>query len=223
MSDLDKQERVERQKTLRAILWIVALLIVAGILFGVYRTVTAPVRSVQNTTETVTQVVEETATAVLTRRHIGVAQGRRFARLSDAAFDVLADLPETAPTDLRERTFRIAHLRGSQNRVCRFEMDFGSGPVPVWAAADNAEYAANRSLGGQAHRQIRLVWETPGVVLGITAKYAAQYTDADDAPRWELLWRRRDSMDKPLTDAVISARALETLAAIPEQCSTPTP
>lgn len=220
-TDLDKQARIERHKTIRAILWVVALLIVAALFFGVYRFLTAPVRVAQNTTETITQQVEETATAVLTHRHIEVRQGRRFSRLSDTAHAILVNLPETDPENLRERTFRLAHLRGSQKKVCRFTMDFGAGPVPVWTAADNADFTANRSLGGEAERQLRIIWETPNMVLGVSVQYADQYTKDDNAPHWELLWRRRDSFQKPLTDAVVSERTMNALAAIPQQCATP--
>lgn len=220
---LDKQARIERQKTLRVALIVFALLIVAAILFGVYRTVTAPVRVAQNTTESVTRAVEETATAVLTRRHIEVREGRRFSRLAAPAHAVLVDLPETKPATLRERTFRLAHLRGSQGKVCRFEMDFGRGPVAVWAAADNADFTANQRLGGEAERQIRIVWEMPNLFLGVSVQYAEQYTRRDDAPRWELLWRRRDSLNKQLADPVVSERSLNALAAIPEQCGAKTP
>jgi hypothetical protein len=218
---MDKQAQVERHKTIRAALWVFALLIVAAILFGVYRFVTAPVRVAQNTTETIVNSVEERATAVLTRRHIKVREGRRFSRLADRAHGVLIALPPTRPASLSDRTFRLANLRGSQNRVCRFEMDFGAGQIPVWTAADNADFETNRTLGGEAERQIRIVWQTPDIILGVSVEYAAQYSEDDAAPQWELLWRRRDSLNKPLTDATIGERTMNVLAAIPDQCATP--
>ncbi|MEL6686004.1 MAG: hypothetical protein AAFP97_00105 [Pseudomonadota bacterium] len=219
--DLDKQARVERQKTIRAGLWVVALLIVAAVLFGIYRFITAPVRATQNTTETIVSSVEERATAVLTRRHIQVREGRRFSRLADQAHTVLIDLPESAPRDVNERLFRLSNLRGSQGKVCRFAMDFGGGSIPVWAAADNQDFRTNKTLGGDADRQIRIVWQTWDQDLGVSVQYAAQYSQDDAAPRWELLWRRRDSLNKPLTDATISERTMNVLVAIPQQCATP--
>ena len=221
--DLDKQAKIERQKTARAALWFLALLVVAAILFGAYRFVTAPVRVAQDTTETITRGIEERATAVLTRRHIGVAEGRRFSNLADTAHAVLIALPETKPDTMGERAFRVANLRGSQGKVCTFAMEFGGGPVVIWTAADNADFETNRSLGGEAERQLRIVWQTPDDVLGVSVQYAAQYTDGDDAPTWELLWRRRDSARKPLTDATISERTMNALAAIPQECGTPAP
>ena len=218
--DLDKQARIERHKTIRAGMWLAVVLILAAILFGVYRFVTAPVRVAQDTTQNLTRMMEETTTSVLTRRHILVLEGRRFSRLADKAHAMLIDLPETEAENLRERTFRLAHLRGSQNKVCRFTMDFGAGPVPVWTAADNADFSSNRSLGGDAERQIRIVWETPTQIIGVSAEFAAQYKQDDMRPQWELLWRRRDSLTKPLTDATISERTMNVLAAIPEQCAT---
>ena len=172
--------------------------IVAAILFGVYRFITAPVRAAQNTTETIVSSVEERATAVLTRRHIQVREGRRFSRLADQAHRVLVALPFTAPEDVSERLFRMANLRGSEGKVCQFEMDFGGGAVPVWAAADNQDFRTNKTLGGEADRQIRIVWQTLDQDLGVSVQYAAQYSEDDAAPRWELLWRRRDSLNKPL-------------------------
>ncbi|MEM9600223.1 MAG: hypothetical protein AAF926_04300 [Pseudomonadota bacterium] len=219
--DLDKQARIERHKTIRAGLWVVALLIIAAMLFGVYRFVTAPVRVAQDTTQTLTRTVEETATAVLTRRHIAVQQGRKYSDLADKAHSVLVALPATKPAGLAERTFRLAHLRGSQNKVCRFTMDFGAGPVPVWTAADNADFEANRRLGGDAERQLRIVWDMEPNSLGVSVQYAAQYDRNDAAPRWELLWRRRDSLNKPMTDALMGERTMNVLKAIPERCGTP--
>lgn len=213
--DLDKQERIERQKTIRMGLLVVLALILCAVLFGVYRFITAPVRAVENTTQTITRQAQETATAVLTRRHIRVDQGETFSTLADAAHHILINLPETTPATMGERVFRRAHLRGSQDKICRFEMDFGNGPIPVWVAADNADYATNRDLGGDAERQIRLVFETLDLTLGVSVQYEAM----TETPLWQLLWRRRDSLNKPLTDGTISERAMNVLEAIPEQCS----
>ena len=215
--DLDKQERIERQKTIRMAMVIVLALILCAVLFGFYRFVTAPVRAVETTTETITRSVEETATAVLTRRHIRVKRGRAFSRHAEKAHALLIDLPVSEPAGFRDRVFRMSHLRGSQNRVCRFEMDFGNGPIPVWAAADNAEFETNRDLGGDAHRQVRIVFETNDLIIGVSVEYDAMA----ETPLWQLLWRRRDSLDKPMTDAIMSERAISALAAIPDECSPP--
>ena len=208
---LSRQHAIERQKTIRAGLWVAALLIVAAILFGVYRFVTAPVRVAQDTTASITQSVDEVATQVLTVRHVKVAQGRRFARLSDAAHDTLVAFPASEPRDIAERAFRTANLRGSQNRVCNFTMDFGAGPVNVFAAADNDDFATNRAMGGEAERQVRLVFVTDSGALGLSAQY--------DANGWQLLWRRRNAARKPLTDDTAARRALDALARVPDECS----
>jgi hypothetical protein len=213
--DLDKQARIERHKTIRMGLMFAALLIVVAVLFGVYRFVTAPVRVAQNTTQTITRTVEETATAVLTRRHIEVREGRRFGQLADRAHAILVALPQTQPATLRERSFRLAHLRGSDSKVCQFEMNFGAGPVPVWVAADNRDYEKNRELGGEGERQIRIVFQTTDNSLGLSAQYARD----GDAPGWALLWRRRDSLTKPISDSVMSERAMNALSRIPQDCS----
>ena len=118
-----------------------------------------------------------------------------------------------------ERVFRRAHLRGSQDRVCRFALDFGSGPVAIWTAADNADFASNRAMNGEAERQIRIVFDTDGQTLGVSVQYEAMI----DAPSWQLLWRRRDALIKPLTDATLSARTVQVLESIPDQCATPAP
>lgn len=214
-TDLDKQARIERHKTIRMGLMFAALLIFAAILFGVYRFVTAPVRVAQNTTQTITRTVEETATAVLTRRHIEVREGRRFGRLADQAHAILVALPQTQPASLGERSFRLAHLRGSNGKVCRFTMDFGAGDVPVWAAADNRDFETNRELGGEGERQIRIIFETRDNILGLSA----QYETDEDALGWALLWRRRDSMTKPVSDAIMSERAMNALSQLNEECS----
>lgn len=213
--DLDKQARIERHKTIRMGLMLVALLVVLAFFFGLYRFITAPVRVAQNTTESITRTVEETATAVLTRRHIQVREGRRFGRLADQAHAILVELPQTKPATLGDRTFRLAHLRGSDSKVCRFIMDFGAGPVPVWVAADNRDFETNRELGGDGERQIRIVFQATENILGLSAQYEANA----DIPGWALLWRRRDSVTKPMSDAVMSERGMNALSRIPEDCS----
>lgn len=213
--DLDKEARIERHKTIRAALWLVVLLILVAVLFGIYHTLTAPVRLAQNTTQSITRTFEETATAVLTRRRIEVREGRRFGRLADRGHEILVALPQTKPATLKDRSFRLAHLRGSDSKVCQFTMDFGAGPVPVWVAADNRDFETNRELGGNAERQIRIVFQTRDNILGLSAQYAGE----GDAPGWALLWRRRDSLTKPVDDAVMSERAMNALTRVPEDCS----
>lgn len=214
-TDLDKQARIERHKTIRMGLMFAALLVVAALLFGVYRFVTAPVRVAQDTTQNITRTVEETATAVLTHRHIKVRTGRRFGQLADATHAALIALPQTKPATLKERSFRLAHLRGSDSKVCRFTMDFGAGEIPVWLAADNHDFETNREMGGEAERQIRIVFQTRDNILGVSAQYDAR----GDAPGWALLWRRRDSLTKPIDDATIGERVMNTLSRAVEECS----
>ena len=208
---LARQHAIERQKTVRAALWVVALLIVAAILFGVYRFVTAPVRVAQDTTASVAAGVDEVATKVLTARHVEVKTGRRFARLADRAHAVLVALPASEPANIGERAFRASNLRGSRDRVCAFRMDFGAGPVNVFAAADNDDFATNRAMGGEAERQVRLVFVTDERTLGLSAQY--------DANGWQLLWRRRNAARRPLADDTAAARAQDALARVAEECS----
>ena len=215
--NLDKQHRIERHKTVRAGLWLVALLVVAAILFGVYRFVTAPVRAAKSGADSAVEAVDEVATRALTVRHVEVSRGRRFGRLAEAAHGVLVDYPESEPRDMADRAFRAANLRGAENRVCTFEMDFGDGPVTVHAAADNAAFATNRAMGGQDERQVRLVFTAGELSLGLNAEYDASL----DEPGWQLLWRRRNAARKPLTDATAAQRAADALAAIPERCTSP--
>lgn len=212
---LDQQRRIERHKTVRAGLWVAALLIVAVILFGVYRFVTAPVRAAKDTTASVTQSVDEAATAVLTVRHVEVQTGRRFARLAERAHSVLTALPASEPASLSERTFRATNLRGSRNQVCRFSMDFGGGSVEVFVAADNDEFATDRTMGGDGGRQVRLVFVTEEGALGLNA----EFDDSPEVQGWTLLWRRRNAARKPLSDAVAATRAQDALARVPDACS----
>ena len=208
---LARQHAIERQKTVRAALWVVALLIVAAILFGVYRVVTAPVRVAQDTTASVAAGVDEMATKVLTARHIEVKTGRRFARLADRAHAVLVALPATEPRDIGERAFRASNLRGARNQVCTFQMDFGDAPVNVFAAADNDDFATNRAMGGEAQRQVRLVFVTDEATLGMSAQF--------DTNGWQLLWRRRNAARRPLDDDTAAARSQDALARVADECS----
>lgn len=209
--DLDKQARIERHKTIRAALWLVGLVIVVGVLFGVYRFVTAPVRAAQETTASVTASVDEVATKVLTVRHVEVKTGRQFSKLADQAHSVLVDYPAQEPESLSERAFRASNLGGSRDQVCAFEMNFGDTPVNVFAAADNDDYAVNKAMGGEAKRQVRLVFVTDQTSIGLNAEF--------DDNGWQLLWRRRNAARKPLTDETASARVQDALARVIEDCS----
>jgi hypothetical protein len=209
--DLDKKARIERHKTIRAFLWLVALIIVAGLLIGIYRFVTAPVRAAQETTASVTASVDEVATKVLTVRHVEVKSGRRFAQLADRAHALLVDYPVTEPDNIAQRAFRVGNLRGSRDQVCMFEMSFGDTPVNVFTAADNDDYAVNKAMGGDAKRQIRLVFVTDEKTIGLNAEY--------DENGWQLLWRRRNAARKPLTDDTASARVQDALSMALQECS----
>ena len=208
--ELDKQHAIERQKTLRAGLWLVVLLLILGALFFVYRSVTAPVRIAQDTTESAVETVQETATKVLSVRHVEVAQGRRFARLSERAHEVLAALPASPPETVAQRAFRAGNLRGAQDKLCTLQMDFGAGPVNLFAAADNDAFATNRAMGGEAERQVRLVFVSEAGALGLNAQTGRE--------GWELLWRRRNAARKPLDDATAAKRALDALDAVIREC-----
>jgi len=174
--------KTDRTEIWKAVKWTMILLVMLIVAFGAYKAykiATAPARVVESASES----MKSSADSVLNRLDIPLKNQRRFQRTAEAAFAALHALPETAPDGVKDRGFRMANLRGSEDRICATEYDFGNGPVPAFLAADNKTYNAAKAVGASSDRLIRIVITSPEETLGLNAEYDAE------TERWSLTWR----------------------------------
>lgn len=202
-----KRDRTEMWRALKWTLILCVALVAAVSLFKVWHIATAPARAVGTATET----FKSGASAVFNRLDIPVKKSRNFDRAANAAFSHLNELPQTEPDTVKTRGFRMANLRGAQNRVCEMGYDFGAGDVPIFIAADNAAHEAAKAVGSQADRLIRIVVVSPEETLGLNVKYD------EAAVHWTLQWRP-SSINKTHPDSWAEAPMTEILRRVPQNC-----
>lgn len=203
-----------------AVKWICILLVVlvlAAAAWKAWDIATAPARAVTSTVDSATELAKtgaqnttEAVAKVTGRLDVQVTQQARLDTLSESAFDLLVKVPQTKP-GLMDRAARLSYLRGSDNRVCTMGIDFGTGAMAVWAAADNDGYATSKALGGTADRLIRIGIFTDGDAVGLRSVWDA------DAGHWRIRWKRT-TLKKPVADTVAEARVLDVLKAIGTDC-----
>ena len=204
------EPKPDRTEMWRAIKWTLILcvaLVAAVSLFKVWSIATAPVRAVETATET----FKSGASAVFNRLDIPVQKPRNFDRAANAAFSHLSDIPQTEPDTVKSRGFRMANLRGAQNRVCEMRYDFGAGEVPIFIAADNAAHEAAKAIASQADRLIRIVVASPEETLGLNVEYD------EAAAHWTLQWRP-SSINKAHPDSWAETPMTEILRRVPQNC-----
>lgn len=202
-----KRDRTEMWRALKWTLILCVALVAAVSLFKVWHIATAPARAVGTATET----FKSGASAVFNRLDIPVKKSRNFDRAANAAFSHLNELPQTEPDTVKTRGFRMANLRGAQNRICEMGYDFGAGDVPIFIAADNAAHEAAKAVGSQADRLIRIVVVSPEETLGLNVKYD------EAAAHWTLQWRP-SSINKTHPDSWAEAPMTEILRRVPQNC-----
>lgn len=202
-----KRDRTEMWRALKWTLILCVALVAAVSLFKVWHIATAPARAVGTATET----FKSGASAVFNRLDIPVKKSRNFDRAANAAFSHLNELPQTEPDTVKTRGFRMANLRGAQNRVCEMGYDFGAGDAPIFIAADNAAHEAAKAVGSQADRLIRIVVVSPEETLGLNVKYD------EAAAHWTLQWRP-SSINKTHPDSWAEAPMTEILRRVPQNC-----
>ena len=202
-----KRDKTEMWRALKWTLILCVALVAAVSLFKVWHIATAPARAVGTATET----FKSGASAVFNRLDIPVKKSRNFDRAANAAFSHLNELPQTEPDTVKTRGFRMANLRGAQNRVCEMGYDFGAGDVPIFIAADNAAHEAAKAVGSQADRLIRIVVVSPEETLGLNVKYD------EAAAHWTLQWRP-SSINKTHPDSWAEAPMTEILRRVPQNC-----
>ena len=202
-----KPDRTEMWKAVKWTLILLVALIVAVGVFKAWQIATAPARVVSDAAGS----MKSSANAVLNRLEVPITKQRRFDKVATEAFSVLNDMDVKPSEGVKARGFRMANLRGAQDRVCELSYDFGAGDVPVFIAADNAAHEAAKSVASDADRLIRIVVLSPEETLGLNAEF-------DEASgHWGLGWRP-SSLNKPYPDSWAERPMTDILAGVPKAC-----
>ena len=124
------EAKPDRSEMWKAIKWVAIAFVACLIAFGVWKAwsiVTAPARVVEDAAGSVKSSVGN----VVNRLDVKLESQKSFNRAAEKSFKHLNDLSPTEPDSLKDRTFRLANLKGSENQVCKLTYDFGEGAVPV--------------------------------------------------------------------------------------------
>ena len=159
------EAKPDRSEMWKAIKWVAIAFVACLIAFGVWKAwsiVTAPARVVEDAAGSVKSSVGN----VVNRLDVKLESQKSFNRAAEKSFKHLNDLSPTEPDSLKDRTFRLANLKGSENQVCKLSYDFGEGAVPVYLAADNKAHQAAKAVGAKTDRLIRIVIVSPEQTLG---------------------------------------------------------
>ena len=194
----------------KAIKWTLILLVCLVVSIGVFKAwqvATTPARAVGDAAGS----LKSSANAVMNRLEVSIPKQRRFDKAATQAFAVLNNMEENPPEGVKARGFRIANLRGAQDRICETSYDFGSGAVPVFIAADNSAHEAAKAIASDADRLIRIVIVSPEETLGLNAEYD------EAAAEWGLEWRP-SSINKPYPDSWAAEPMLNILSRVPTAC-----
>ncbi len=207
-------------QVLNAIKWVSIAIVCMFILFVgyfFYKVVSKPVELVgdvvggaSGAVSSGVDKVKDGAVGVLDRLTIPAPNPKAFNKQSDRAFDVLNSMPVQKPESIAERVFWKTNFSDSENKVCRMEMDFGSGKMVVLSGADNKSYATAKSLGGKGERLFRILLRTPADDVGFSIRYEAE-------PGWGMYWKKT-TISKPISDELAAARIMDVLDKIPDLC-----
>lgn len=203
-----------RESWAPAVKWIficLTMLLFTLIVYKAYRVITAPARGISEAAE----MVKDQASNVSKRLDVSLKKPKSFSQLSEDAFEVLVDYPKQKPLGMTQKIYWAQHLRGSNQQVCTFKLDFGDGDIPVMTAANNKDYQTAKAVGSLQGRTIRVHLLTGEKEIGLRSYWN------DDLKKWKMRWRRM-TLGKPLNDEGAQNTLRKILAAIPDKCvSTP--
>ena len=205
------EAKPDRSEMWKAIKWVAIAFVGCLIAFGVWKAwsiVTAPARVVEDAAGSVKSSVGN----VVNRLDVKLESQKTFNRAAERSFKHLNDLSSTEPDSLKDRAFRLANLKGSENQVCKLSYDFGEGAVPVYLAADNKAHQAAKAVGAKTDRLIRIVIVSPEQTLGLNTEYKP------DDKKWGLSWRT-SSINKPYEDSWAEKPILEILKRSAKSCN----
>jgi len=90
-------------------------------------------------------------------------------------------------------------------------LDFGSGEIIAYAAADNEAHATAKSVGSKDDRLMRVVIKAADDDIDLNTAWD------DEALNWVMKWKTT-MVKKPISNEIAQARMVDILAAIPNQC-----
>ncbi len=204
-----------------AIKWVaiaVVTLTVAGGAFGVYKVVSAPAKAVGNAAGAVTETVKtgtdkirQSGSDVMNRLDIPATNQAALNTAAERAFKALTNMAETDPEGMKERIYRRTNFSGHENRVCKLDVDFGAGAIPVSLAADNKAYATAKALGSKDGRLVRLVLTAGNTDIPLRTEWDSE------TQNWAMRWKGT-TIKKDVSDAVVEQRILDVLIAAGKNC-----
>jgi hypothetical protein len=214
----DQETRSHMWKAIKWVAIAAICILFFFICYKVYRVVTTPARVVGNASETVgdvvksgTDAVKQGSSNIYNRLSIPVQDQRKLNRLSEAAFRTLSSMTPTKPEGVKERMLRASDLSGNQGQVCKMSLDFGSGPLEVYMAADNDAHETAKALGAKDDRIIRVVILTGADDLALNTSWDSE------AKAWKMKWKAT-TVSKPATDETAEKRLFDVLGAASKRC-----
>jgi len=196
---------------------VVTLTFVGGA-YGVYKVVSAPAKAVGNAAGAVTESVKtgagkikESGSEVMNRLDIPTSDQAALNASSEAAFKALTTMAVTVPDGMKDRLYRRANFGGNEGRICKLDIDFGAGKLPVTLAADNEAYAMAKALGSNDNRLIRMILTAGDDDIDLRSEWD------EEARRWVMRWKAT-TVKKPVGDDVAAKRIMDVLNATAKAC-----
>ena len=204
-----------------AIKWVaiaVVTLTFAGGAYGVYKLVSAPAKAVSNAAGAVTDSVKtgagkikDSGAGVMNRLDIPSPNQSALNTAAEAAFKSLSNMAITEPNGMKDRLYRRTNFGGNEGRVCKLDINFGAGKLPVTLAADNEAYATSKALGSNDNRLIRMIVTAGEDDIDLRTEWNA------DTQGWVMRWKAT-TVKKPVEDEVAAERILDVLNAAAKTC-----
>ncbi len=211
------------QGAFSAIKWIgisIVCLTILAVLWAGYKIFYKPAAMVGDAAGSVAEAVgdgagavKDSASSVINRLLIPSGNQKALNKLSEDAFTVLNNMAETKPEGLKDRMFRRTNFSDSEGRICKLTLNFGTGDIPAYAAADNKAHATSKSLGSTDDRLIRLVIRADKDDIPLNTLWD------EEAKIWQMKWKKT-TVKKPMSDEIAEERIVDMLSAISKQCGT---
>ncbi|WP_026942063.1 hypothetical protein [Hellea balneolensis] len=196
---------------------IVTLTFVGGA-YGIYKAVSAPAKAAADAAGAVTESVKsgagkikDSSAEVINRLDIPSSNQSVLNAAAEAAFDALTTMEASEPDGMKERLYRRTNFGGHENRICKFDADFGAGYIPIALAADNEAYATAKALGSKDDRLIRMIITAGEDDIALRTEWNSE------AQIWVIRWKAT-TLKKEMSDALAEQRVIDVLGAARENC-----
>lgn len=196
---------------------IVTLTFVGGG-YGIYKAVSAPAKAVGDAAGAVTESVKsgagkikDSSAEMMNRLDIPTTNAAALNQAADAAFEALSTMAITEPEGVKDRLYRRTNFGGHEGRVCKLEVDFGAGPIPVTLAADNEAYATAKALGSKDDRLIRMILTAGDDDIPLRTEWNPE------TQSWIMRWKAT-TLKKEMSDTIAEQRIMDVLGAAGDNC-----